>query len=1797
MTPRSIFHRVYPQNLVTHLRSLALARPTDLALTVMGQEGERAVEKAFDYTTLDQHVRALAAILQDRFSAGERALLLMENDEHYVIGFFACLYAGLIAVPVFPPEMVRERHLARLLAIAADAEARCILTTSEIMPLIARTAVEQFSSYATVLTVDTVKCDNASAWREYFPKEGDIAFLQYTSGSTSTPKGVMVSHGSLMTNARVFEEGMSINANDIFVSWLPLYHDMGLIGGLLQPIHRGIPVVLMTPRFFIERPVRWLKAISHYRATVSGAPNFAFQLCADRVSDAQLQALDLSSWRVAFSGAEPVRRETMRAFIERFAPAGFPPGTIYPCYGLAEATLFVTGGTRGDGMEAHCFSTPMLGQGRVGVAEQGTSLVACGVPASGHAVRVVDPETYVQLPDGTIGEIWTDGASLACGYWRRPEETAETFVSREGGRWLRTGDLGFMHDGQLYIAGRRKDLIIIRGQNVYPQDLEQVVEDEVEAARKGRVAAFSVETENGEGIGIAVEISRGMQKLIAVETLVQALSEAVSGSCHEPLSVAVLLNPGGLPKTSSGKLQRAACRQGWRERTLDAYAIYESGNFVLGGSSRPAFMLTDDVETALAGIWQAVLNRDGLGREGHFFASGGNSLSAVQAVARIADHWQIDFQLRSLFENPKLRECAEEIKRILSAGAPRRTASISILSTARRIGTVDAAPLSFGQQRLWFLWQLDRASTAYHIKQALRLSGSLDAQALQASLDGLVARHESLRTVFRAGVEGSAEQVIQPAVRLHILHIDLDDTPAFAREARAKEEADRIISAPFDLTQGPLLRMVLIRLEQEEHILVIAMHHIISDGASMQVLLDELAVGYLAHAQGQLPQLDPLPIRYADYTEWQRNWLEAGEKDRQLAYWRDYLGTEHPVLELPADHLRRPVANYQAARHSFDLPPDVLSSLRSLAQRGDNRSVTLFMALMAGFQALLYRLTGQKDIRVGVPVANRNRIETRGIVGFFVNTQVLRGKVDGRMVLSTLLAQVREAAIDTQAHQDLPFEQLVEALQPERSLSRTPLFQVTLNHLVSDRRKLDQIKGLKIADYPLGEQAAQFELTLETIESPDGSVRASFIYASELFDTRTIERLERHYVTLLRAVAGQPEMPVGDVPLLSESDLAQLAAWGTWGTSAVAHVSGSAMFHQSAHQAAHEAAHQAVHEPVHRRMERQVEERPNVCALIFNDTEITYQELNRRSNRLAHHLIALGVKAEVKVGITVERSIEMIVGLLGILKAGGAYVPLDPDYPRERLNYLVEDSSIRLLLTQSHIRNRIPDSKKLSVLELDSSGMNGTAETNPEIALHPDNLAYVIYTSGSTGRPKGVGVSHGPLAMHLAAIREIYAVRPGDRELMFFSMNFDAAAEQWITPLCEGATLVLSSTRDLAGDGFVDRIGKHGITALHLPPAYLRMLLPLMQGSATSVRTCIAGGEAWFAADLAATQAAFPQARLVNAYGPTETVITPVAWVAPAPETAEAGFIGEFAPIGRAVGDRKLYVLDEDLNVVPPGCAGELYIGGTGLARGYLDRPGLTADRFVADPFASEGSRLYRTGDRVRWRNEDNGQLEYLGRLDHQVKLRGFRVELGEIEGQLLAQPGVREAAVVAQENRNGTRLIAYVASHHGVTLNASMLKTALAAVLPDYMLPGSFVLLDRLPLNPNGKVDRPALPLPLAEQIDEAAYQAPVNAVETMISEIWAEALELPRVGLHNNFFDLGGHSLLLIKVQCKLEERLKTRIAIIDLFRYTTVASLAKFLGQEDKEHLPLQRHQERAQRQRATFIQRKLRAGRTH
>ncbi|MCR6651352.1 MAG: AMP-binding protein [Cellvibrionaceae bacterium] len=612
-----------PRNFVEHLRMLAASRPDDIALVVVDECNGIPVDRPFTYAQLDMHIRALAALLQTKTGKGDRVLLLLSNNEHYAVAFFACLYAGLIAVPAFPPESMREQHLARLSEIARDAEASCILTTRDALGLAGELLRTQ--NNAVILAVDETDDVLANTWVSHVPDDEDIAFLQYTSGSTSAPKGVMVTLGNLMANERAIGQALSITENDVIVSWLPLFHDMGLIGGLLQPFYRGIRLVLMSPEFFLQKPLRWLEAIARHKGTVSGGPDFSYRLCLERVKEKQIAGLDLSSWRIAFSGAEPVRPDTLMHFTTRFQAAHFRATAVCPCYGLAEATLMVSAGEPGAGMMARAFHDAGLQSSEVVPDTAGKTLVACGKVVSRHRVEIRDMRDRTVCPDTKVGEIWVSGPSVAQGYWRKPEATAETFVEQGHRLWLRTGDLGFMYEGELYIAGRLKDLIIVRGHNLYPQDIEQIIETELDAVRKGRVAAFAVDGANGEGIGVAVEVSRSVQKSVPASKLVGALSETVSGICGEPLSVVLLLNPGGLPKTSSGKLQRNACRQGWLNKNLDVYAIFEHGQFVLGdGGDNESGGECDALEIALRDIWAAVLNRKNLDRNTHFFAAGGN---------------------------------------------------------------------------------------------------------------------------------------------------------------------------------------------------------------------------------------------------------------------------------------------------------------------------------------------------------------------------------------------------------------------------------------------------------------------------------------------------------------------------------------------------------------------------------------------------------------------------------------------------------------------------------------------------------------------------------------------------------------------------------------------------------------------------------------------------------------------------------------------------------------------------------------------------------------------------------------------------------------------------------------------------------------------------------------------------------------------------------------------------------------------------------------------------------------------
>ncbi|PXW80826.1 non-ribosomal peptide synthase protein (TIGR01720 family)/amino acid adenylation domain-containing protein, partial [Nitrosomonas sp. Nm84] len=880
-----------------------------------------------------------------------------------------------------------------------------------------------------------------------------------------------------------------------------------------------------------------------------------------------------------------------------------------------------------------------------------------------------------------------------------------------------------------------------------------------------------------------------------------------------------------------------------------------------------------------------------------------------------------------------------------------------------------------------------------------------------------------------------------------------------------------------------------------------------------------------AQVEGSAFSLPPLAIQYADYALWQRNWLEAGEKERQLTYWRNQLGTAHPVSQLPSDHQHASTAHYRAARHDFVLPVALATRLQRQAQA---RGTTLFMALLAGFQALLYRTTGQSDMRVGVPIANRHRVEIENIVGLFVNTQVLCSRIDSRMPLSDLLDQTREAALGAQTYQDLPFEQLVEALQPERNLHQNPLFQVMFNHLREDYRALGQLPGLTVEEYELGDRGAQFELTLDTVERPGGQIDARFTYAAELFEADTIERLSEHYLRVLEQLAETPARCVGDITLLSTAEWQQLTDWGV------------------------NERRYADTEPVHRLIERQVVERPDATALIFGDTTLSYAQLNSRANRLAHRLMALGVKPESRVGIAVERSIDMVVGLLATLKAGGAYVPLDPAYPRERLNHMVTDSAIELLLTQSHVRERIPYAEGCHVVELDTLDLTDWPDNNPAVNLHGEHLAYIIYTSGSTGKPKGVGVAHGPLAMHVQSIGELYGMTAADRELQFASINFDGAHERWLVPLAFGAALMPRDNELWAVDHTVAEIAKHGITIACFTPGYLQQLAEFTgsAGRDLPIRSYTVGGEAMSRTGFDFVQQTLHPPRIINGYGPTETVITPLIFKA-YPGTQ---FDSNYLPIGSPVGDRSAYIVDAEMNPVAQGVIGELYLGGAGLARGYLNRPGLTAERFMADPFDGNGARLYRTGDLARWRSD--GQIEYLGRLDHQVKVRGFRIELGEIETQLLLQPEIREAVVVAMEGPGGARLMGYIVLHAGNAVDTAELRGLLGTSLPDYMIPSAIVVLESLPLNANGKVDRKLLPEP--EFVGAGGYEAPQGEVEELLAAIWRDALGIGQVGRNDNFFELGGDSILSLQIVTKAR-RAGWKITPRQLFERQTVAALA--------------------------------------
>ncbi|MGJ7517642.1 non-ribosomal peptide synthase/polyketide synthase [Pseudomonas baetica] len=1045
--------------------------------------------------------------------------------------------------------------------------------------------------------------------------------------------------------------------------------------------------------------------------------------------------------------------------------------------------------------------------------------------------------------------------------------------------------------------------------------------------------------------------------------------------------------------------------------------------------------------------------------------------------------------------------------------------------------------LSYAQQRQWFLWQLDPQSSAYNIPAALRLHGPLNLAALQHSFDVLLERHQSLRSRFVED-DGQVMQALASSASLSIEQHDLRDEPQPLESAMEKVEVE--IARPFDLQHGPLLRVSLLQLDAEDHVLVLTLHHIVTDGWSMGVLVEEFSRLYAAHCQGGSAELEALPIQYSDYTAWQRRWMEAGELKRQLDWWRARLGSEQPLLELPTDRPRPAQPSQRGARLDFALDSALSSGLMTLAKQS---GVTPFMLLLASFQALLYRYSGQTDLRIGVPIGNRNRAETRGLIGFFVNTQVMRAELDGRLPFNTLLEQTRAASLDAQDYQDLPFERLVQALQGERSLSHSPLFQVMFNHQQARPTAVSGLlAGLRVEALNATAPTTQFDLQLDTQEEGN-RLFASLTYATDLFDAERIEHLARHWRNLLAGILANPQTPIAELPLLDADE--RLRILDDLNDTAT-NYSGEVC--------------------VQRHFEARVIENPEATALVFQGQRLSYAELNRRANRLARHLRAQGVGPEVIVGIACDRSFEMVVALLAILKAGGAYVPLDPEYPLDRLSYMIEDSGISLLLTQQHLLAQLPtpDSVRTLCLHNDADWLSELPDTDlPNIAV-AENLAYMIYTSGSTGKPKGAGNRHVALYNRLEWMQAAYNLQPADRVLQKTPFSFDVSVWEFFWPLMKGATLVIAAPGEHRDpQRLAALIVEQAITTLHFVPSMLSAFIAADEALAcTSLTRIICSGEALPMELQRQTLRSLPQASLYNLYGPTEAAIDVTHWTC-----VEEG--RDSVPIGRPIANLRTLILDSELQPLPLGAVGELYLGGVGLARGYHRRGALTAERFVVDPFGS-GERLYRTGDLARYRAD--GAIDYCGRIDHQVKIRGLRIELGEIEACLQEHAEVQEAVVLALDGPSGKQLVAYIVPQDRALVGADAerqgvwretLKTHLLGSLPDYMVPAQTVLIEQMPLSPNGKLERKRLPAPTV-QVSQRAFEAPRSEHEKVLAQIWQDVLGVEQVGRQDNFFELGGDSIISIQVVSRAR-RAGLSLQPRDLFQQQTLQALAAVVKEQ--------------------------------
>ena len=1679
-------------------------------------------DRHLTYAELDAWSNSIAHYLQSvGASKGSIIFIVAESSFSIISSMIAVLKIGGIFVPLDPCQPAK-----RLQVLAGQVPPDYVVTEVGLLGKV----TSLFGVDVPVVAVDRTKSgkqqpcllprrtsagvENTKPVPQFVSEPDDPCYIYFTSGSTGKPKAITGRLKSLDHFIRWEIETFAVKPGTVFSQiTLPVFD--AFLRDTFTPLCAGGTLRIPDSRETIldaDRLCSWIHG-SHIEFVHSVPSLFRAMLSADLTDDL------FPHLRYVLLSGEPLLPSDVKRWTDIFGDR-IP---LVNLYGPTETTMI-----------------KLFYQ--VKPEDSARQNIPVGRPLPETQVLLLD-EAGKPAGQGALGEIYIRTPYRTLGYFGDPQLTAKVFVRNPladdaNDIVYRTGDFGrLLEDGNIEFVGRNDQQVKVRGIRV---ELEEI-ESAIYGTGLVREAAVTSRKDRLGNVFLCAYVA------LSEPVPVEDVRTAISALLPEYLvpSAFVLLET--LPHTASGKIDKKAL-PAFEEVRASVPAHYKAPH--------------NEMEEEVSKIFCKVLGLEKIGINEDFFLLGGQSLLATLVISRVRRSLKVDVPLRSLFEAPTVASLVEKIRSAVGGQAAEEPIQVVPRDATR--------PLSFAQQRLWFLEQFHPGSDVYNIVVPIRISGALEIDTLRRGLEEIVRRHEVLRSRF-VMQQGEPLQQVMEAEPVPLPLLDLGALSAVEQQITLDLFLDEQVHRNFDLTRGHLFRVHLIRLSPQEHVLVLNMHHIVSDDWSLRVLMQELGQIYEAYLRQQPSPLSELPIQYADFALWQRQRLQGEMLERQLAYWRKQLAALPTLLELPLDHLRPPVQSVHGSRISLQLTADLSDRLQRLSQ---SQEATLFMTLLAAFQTLLLRYSGAQDLAIGTPIASRNQVEIEGLIGFFVNTLVLRADLRGNPTFTSLLARVRETALGAYAHQDLPFEKLVEELNPERNLSHTPLFQVIFA-LQNASLSATAFAGLRLTPVEIDTGAIKFDLMMTAEEIANQGILLQLTYSTDLFEASTAQRMLGHYQNLLQAIVDSPEQHLSELEMLSSAEREQLLV--EW--NATARNYGSPVCVQEL-------------------FEAQVERTPNATAAEFELHRMSYAELNGRANQLAHHLRGLGVGPEIRVALCMERGLEMLVALLAVLKAGGAYVPLDPEYPTERLRFIAQDAQVSLLLTQSKVRGRVPDIGA-QVVELDAGWgkIAGYSRENLPANVVADNAAYVIYTSGSTGHPKGVVVVHRGLTNFVQAMSSVFSDRTPAKWVAVTSICFDISVLELFWTLTRGDHVILhpglmrappaldaagskpgsSSTRD---EGW-DYSGKN----LQCTPSFMAGLIELWKTRPRRpvLRKLLLGGEA-FSAALASNLSGISQDGIYNMYGPTETTV----WSS----VHRLGGEEESISIGRPIANTQMYVLDETMALTLRGVAGELYIGGAGLARGYWKRPELTAERFVPNPFSAEpGERLYRTGDLVKWRAD--GNLEYLRRIDHQIKIRGYRIEPGEVQAVLAQHPRVDEAAVIAREYNNDKRLLAYVVGSPKANLTSLELRQYLRDRLPDYMVPSVVVLLERMPLTPNGKLDHKALPDPEQPVTDAGNSAIDLgNELEQKIGAVWQSLLRTSKIQLDDNFFDLGGHSLLVIQMKSDLLRALTRDIAVVDLFSYPSIRSLARYLEQDNRPTIDLDPLHARKERHREYLSRRKQR-----